>query len=94
MPPNVVFGVSEVCEQEEVPPPTIMSESGRMMVAYHSMLVTDVRCAISGAEDLVPMGGTFEIRGAAIHGGTESSASSHDGATLGWNGGVCQPPAA
>ncbi len=47
---DVVFGISEVCAEERVAPPTIVCESGRMLVAYHSMLVTDVRGAISGLD--------------------------------------------
>jgi len=44
---DVVFGVHEVCDQENVAPPTIVSESGRMLAACHSMLVTDVRSSIA-----------------------------------------------
>jgi arginine decarboxylase len=51
---DVVFGISEVCEQEHVAPPTIVSESGRMLVAYHSMLVTDVQASISGVDPEPP----------------------------------------
>jgi arginine decarboxylase len=51
---DVVFGLCEVCEQEEVPPPTIVSESGRALVAYHSVLVTDVRGLISGPDPHPP----------------------------------------
>ena len=51
---DVVFGVSEVCEEEGVPPPTLICESGRMLTAYHSMLITDVRDVISGI-DPVPV---------------------------------------
>ena len=47
---DVVFGIKEVCEEEHVPAPAIVSESGRMLVAYHAMLVTDVRGAIAAAE--------------------------------------------
>ncbi|MBZ5637664.1 MAG: biosynthetic arginine decarboxylase [Acidobacteriia bacterium] len=47
---DVVFGIAEVCSEEHVPPPTITSESGRMLVGYHAMLVTDVRGIISGIE--------------------------------------------
>lgn len=55
---DVVFGISEVCEEEEVPAPTIVCESGRMLVAYHSMLVTDVRGSISGLDrDPLPLTG-------------------------------------
>jgi arginine decarboxylase len=39
---DVVFRVKSVCEESGVPHPTIISESGRAVVAYHSMLVFDV----------------------------------------------------
>ena len=39
---NVVFHIKEVCDQANVPHPTIISESGRAMVAYHSVLVFNV----------------------------------------------------
>ncbi|HEX7010465.1 MAG TPA: biosynthetic arginine decarboxylase, partial [Phycisphaeraceae bacterium] len=39
---DVVYHVREVCEAAGVPHPTIISESGRAMVAYHSVLVFNV----------------------------------------------------
>jgi arginine decarboxylase len=39
---DVVFRVKVVCDEAEVPHPTIISESGRAVVAYHSLLVFDV----------------------------------------------------
>jgi arginine decarboxylase len=39
---DVVFRVKEVCDEAGVPHPTIISESGRAVVAYHSVLVFDV----------------------------------------------------
>ena len=39
---DVVFRIKNVCDEAEVPHPTIFSESGRAMVAYHSVLVFDV----------------------------------------------------
>jgi arginine decarboxylase len=39
---DVVFRIKSVCDEAEVPHPTIISESGRAMVAYHSVLVFDV----------------------------------------------------
>src|SRR5208282_3383625 len=39
---DVVFRIKAVCEEANVPHPTIVSESGRAVVAYHSMLVFDV----------------------------------------------------
>jgi arginine decarboxylase len=39
---DVVFRVKTVCDEAGVPHPTIISESGRAVVAYHSVLVFDV----------------------------------------------------
>lgn len=39
---DVVFRIRGVCDEAGVPHPTIISESGRAMVAYHSMLIFDV----------------------------------------------------
>jgi arginine decarboxylase len=39
---DVVFHVKEICDQCEVEHPTIISESGRAMVAHHSVLVFNV----------------------------------------------------
>src|SRR6202044_67802 len=39
---DAVFRIKAVCEEAGVPHPTIISESGRAVVAYHSMLVFDV----------------------------------------------------
>ena len=39
---DVVFRVKSVCEETGTPHPTIISESGRAVVAYHSLLVFDV----------------------------------------------------
>src|SRR3954451_21778772 len=39
---DVVFRIKSVCDEAAVPHPTIISESGRAVVAYHSMLIFDV----------------------------------------------------
>jgi arginine decarboxylase len=39
---NVVFMLKEVCDEEEVEHPTIVSESGRAIAVYHSMLITNL----------------------------------------------------
>src|SRR5258705_1187226 len=39
---DVVFHIKEICDQCGVDHPTIISESGRAMVAYHSVLVFNV----------------------------------------------------
>jgi len=38
----VVFSVKEVCDAQEVPPPVIVSESGRAITAHHSVLLVPV----------------------------------------------------
>ncbi len=39
---DVIFRIKTVCDECAVPPPTIITESGRAMVAYHSLLVFNV----------------------------------------------------
>src|SRR5262249_18985982 len=39
---DVVFRIKSICEETGTPHPTIISESGRAVVAYHSLLVFDV----------------------------------------------------
>ncbi len=39
---DIVFGTLEHCDAAEVPHPTLVSESGRALVAHHAVLVTDV----------------------------------------------------
>jgi arginine decarboxylase len=36
---DVVYTIQKICEEEEVPSPTIVSEGGRAIAAYHSMLI-------------------------------------------------------
>lgn len=40
---NVVYGIKLMCDEEEVPSPTIVSESGRAVTAHHSLLVFNVK---------------------------------------------------
>lgn len=44
---DVIYVVGEVCGSENVPPPIIVTESGRAMVAYHSALVTNVKKVVA-----------------------------------------------
>lgn len=37
---DVVYTISEICDAEDVPVPTIVSESGRALTVYHSILIT------------------------------------------------------
>ena len=39
---DIVYTVQKICDDEEVPCPTIVSESGRAIAAYHSMLIFKV----------------------------------------------------
>jgi arginine decarboxylase len=39
---DIVFSLQEICDAAQVPNPTIVSESGRAIVAHHSMLVMDI----------------------------------------------------
>ena len=39
---DVVYHIQNVCDEAEVPHPTIVTESGRAIAAYHSMLVFNV----------------------------------------------------
>jgi len=47
---DVVYHIQNVCEEAEVPTPNIISESGRAVVAYHSLLVFNV-LGVSGFGD-------------------------------------------
>ena len=44
---DVVYSIKDVCDEEEVPAPVIVTECGRAMVSYHSMLVADVKKVIA-----------------------------------------------
>jgi arginine decarboxylase len=39
---DIVFSLQEICDASNVPHPTIVTESGRAVVAHHSMLVVDI----------------------------------------------------
>src|SRR5713226_4236610 len=43
---DVVYYIADVCNAEKVPHPTIISESGRAIVAHHSVLIVEVFGAI------------------------------------------------
>jgi arginine decarboxylase len=52
---DVVYHVQSVCDEAGVPHPTIVSESGRAVVAYHSALVFNVLGVSGQGEDDVPL---------------------------------------
>ena len=39
---DVVYTIKQICEEEKVPPPILVTESGRAVTAYHSVFVTNV----------------------------------------------------
>jgi arginine decarboxylase len=43
---DVVYNIADVCDEEKVPHPNIVSESGRAIVAHHSVLVVEAFGAI------------------------------------------------
>src|SRR5271168_5200703 len=51
---DVVYHIQSVCDDAGVPHPTIVSESGRAIVAYHSALVFNVRGVSGLGESDVP----------------------------------------
>jgi arginine decarboxylase len=51
---DVVFHVMSVCDEAEVPHPIIFSESGRAVVAYHSVLVFNVLGVSDRGENDIP----------------------------------------
>jgi len=48
---DVVYHIQQVCDEAEVPHPTIISESGRAIAAYHSVLVFNVLGVTGFGED-------------------------------------------
>jgi arginine decarboxylase len=39
---DIVYTINEICQSENVPPPMIVTESGRALAAHHAMFVTNV----------------------------------------------------
>ncbi|HXG64121.1 MAG TPA: biosynthetic arginine decarboxylase [Blastocatellia bacterium] len=48
---DVVYTIKSVCEDENVPEPSLVTESGRVMSAYHALFVTTVRDEIETFAD-------------------------------------------
>ena len=51
---DVVFHIQSVCDEAQIPHPKILSESGRAIVAYHSVLVFNVLGTVGQGENNVP----------------------------------------
>ena len=53
---DVIYVIKTVCDDENVPHPTLIQESGRYLSAYHAILVTNVQDEIETiVEDLTPL---------------------------------------
>src|SRR5499425_853839 len=51
---DIVYYIAEVCNAERVPHPEIVSESGRAIVAHHSVLIVEVFGAIEKLRTCIP----------------------------------------
>jgi arginine decarboxylase len=51
---DVVYSIMSVCDEEDVPHPNLVTESGRMMTAYHTVLVVSIREEIETFADDLP----------------------------------------
>jgi arginine decarboxylase len=51
---DVIYTIKSVCEDENVPEPNIVTESGRVMSAYHAVFVTSIRDEIETFADDQP----------------------------------------
>jgi arginine decarboxylase len=51
---DVVYTIKSVCEDENVPEPNLVTESGRVMSAYHAVFVTSIRDEIETFADDQP----------------------------------------
>ena len=46
---DIIYYIADVCNAEKVPHPTVISESGRALVAHHSVLIVEVFGALEKA---------------------------------------------
>jgi arginine decarboxylase len=51
---DVVYSIKTVCDEESVPHPNLVTESGRMMTAYHTVLIVSIREEIETFADDQP----------------------------------------
>lgn len=53
---DVIYVIKNVCDDEDVPHPTIIQESGRFLAAYHAILITNIQDEIETVvEDIQPI---------------------------------------
>src|SRR3989338_2621562 len=48
---TIVYNISDVCDEEKVPHPLIISESGRSTVAYHTVLIVEAFANVEKSHD-------------------------------------------
>jgi arginine decarboxylase len=63
---DIVYTVKEVCDSESVAHPTLVSESGRAIVAQHSVLIVETFGAIEKASRQETPTATFSLRKTAL----------------------------
>ncbi len=49
---DVIYMIKGVCEEENVPEPNVITESGRILVAYHAMLITNILDEIESVQGI------------------------------------------
>jgi arginine decarboxylase len=54
---DIVYNIGDICDEEKVPHPDIVSESGRAIVAHHSVLVVEAFGSIEKGVDAPVYGG-------------------------------------
>jgi arginine decarboxylase len=53
---DVIYTIKQVCDDENVPHPTVIQESGRYISAYHAVLVTNIQEEIeTEVDEITPM---------------------------------------
>jgi arginine decarboxylase len=52
---DIIYTVASICEDENVPEPTVITESGRILTAYHAMLVVNVQDEIETVIDEITL---------------------------------------
>ena len=52
---DVIWNIMEVCDDEKVPHPTVISESGRAIVAHHSVLIVEAFGSIEKERQMVTL---------------------------------------
>jgi arginine decarboxylase len=51
---DVVYTVKNICDEEDVPHPNLVTESGRFMTAYHTVFITSIRDEIETFANQMP----------------------------------------